>query len=410
MKKPTPANHNLTVLNQLCNLIPTHLVNSLAKKHGVSSRALTPWSHVVAMLFAQLTHAIGLNDICDCLRHHSGKLSAIRGAVAPSRNGLSHANKNRNSDMAEELFWKVLEHLQNTFPHFGGQNLKYKGLPRRFKRAIHAIDSTTITLVASCMDWAAHRRRKAAAKMHLRLNLQSFLPSFVLIEEASHHDGSRMLQVCAGLKAGEIAVFDKAYVYFGNLFELTERGVFWVTRAKDNMVYHVCKKRIRKPQGRILRDDEVTLKVKRSRKEYPQRLRRIVAEVEVNGEWVVMVFLTNNFEWAASSICDLYRCRWAIEVFFKQIKQTLKICNFLGHSKQAIRWQLWSALLLYLLLRFTGSWGQWPHSFTRLFTMMRGVLWDRFDIYHLTAFYGTASPTPMRAPPPEQAYIAGLEP
>jgi len=362
------------------------------------------------MLFAQLTHAIGLNDICDCLRHHSGKLIAIRGAVAPSRNGLSHANRNRNSDMAEELFWKVLEHLQNSFPHFGGQKLGYKGLPRRFKRAIHAVDSTTITLVANCMDWAAHRRRKAAAKMHLRLNLQSFMPSFAIIEEASYHDGTRMLDVCEGLKAGEIAIFDKAYVHFAKLFQLTERGVFWVTRAKENMVYHVCKRRIRKPHGRILRDDEITLQVKRSRQEYPQRLRRIEAEVKVNGEWVVMVFLTNNLDWAASSICDLYRCRWAIEVFFKQIKQTLKICNFLGYSKEAIRWQLWSALLLYLLLRFTGSWERWPHSFTRLFTLMRGVLWDRFDIFLLAAFYGTASPTPALCAPLQQPDLKGLEP
>ena len=217
---------------------------------------------------------------------------------------------------------------------------------------IHAIDSTTIALVANCMDWAKHRRRKAAAKMHLRLNLQSFLPGFAVIEEASHHDDTRTLALCAGLQAGEIAVFDKAYVHFANLFHLSERGIFWVTRAKDNLRCHVCRKRQRKPQGRIRRDDEVTLKVPASRRQYLGRLRRIEAEVEVNGEWVVMVFLTNNMLWAPSSVCDLYRCRWGIEVFFKQIKQTFKVCDFLGHSKHAIRWQLWAALLLLVLLRY----------------------------------------------------------
>ena len=148
--------------------------------------------------------------------------------------------------------------------------------------------------------------------------------------------------MCEGLQAGEIAVFDKAYVHFANLFNLTERGIFWVTRAKDNMSYHVCCKRLRKPEGNILRDDEITLCTSSSREQYPQRLRRVSAWVEINGEWVVMDFITNNFDWAPSSVCDLYRCRWGIEVFFKQIKQTFKVCDFLGYSKHAIRWQLWS--------------------------------------------------------------------
>ena len=108
------------------------------------------------------------------------------------------------------------------------------------------------------------------------------------------------------------------------------------------MSYHVCCKRLRKPEGNILRDDEITLCTSSSREQYPQRLRRVSAWVEINGEWVVMDFITNNFDWAPSSVCDLYRCRWGIEVFFKQIKQTLKVCDFLGYSKHAIRWQLWS--------------------------------------------------------------------
>ena len=114
---------------------------------------------------------------------------------------------------------------------------------------------------------------------------------------------------------------------------------------------HVCKKR--KVSGNILRDDEVTLKTKKSKGHYPKRMRRIVARVEVDGKTIEMVFITNYMDWAASSVCDLYQSRWAIEVFFKQIKQTLQICDFLGHSKQAIRGQLWSALLLYVLLRIS---------------------------------------------------------
>jgi len=350
VKTITPTKHYTSTLHQLCKLIPSHLTQKLAREHGVDRRArtFTPWSHVVSLLFAQLTHAIGLNDVCDTLRHHRAKLATIRGAVAPSRNTLSHANKHRDSDMMEALFWQVLGHLRQIAPGFGPAG-RYRGLPRRFKRAVHAV------------------------------------------EEASHHDSARALALCAGLQAGEIAVFDKAYVHFAHLFELSGRGVFWVTRAKDNLRYHVCRRSLRRPQGNILRDDEITLRTARSKAEYPIRLRRIEARVEVNGEWIVMVFLTNHLQWAPSSVCDLYRCRWGIEAFFKQIKQILKLCDFLGHGKHAIRWQIWSALLLYVLLRFIAFQSQWPHSFTRLFTLVRGVLWDRFGLFELAELDGTAA-------------------
>jgi len=270
VKTITPTKHYSSTLHQLCKLIPSHLTEKLARKHGVDkkSRTFTPWSHVVSLLFAQLTHAIGLNDVCDSLRHLGPKLGAIRGAVAPSRNTLSHANKHRNSDMMEELFWSVLGHLQSLCPGFGPSG-RYGGLPRRFKRAVHAVDSTTIALVANCMDWARHRRRKAAAKMHLRLNLQTFLPAFAIVEEASHHGNARAMQLCAGLQAGEIAVFDKAYVHFANLFNLSGRGIFWVTRAKDNLRCRVCRRRLKRPEGNIIRDDEVTLVTPKSRFRVP---------------------------------------------------------------------------------------------------------------------------------------------
>ena len=179
-----PAKFKLPELTQLCKLIPPHLVSKVARKHGIDkqARTFTPWSHVVSLLFAQLTHSIGLNDVCDTLRIHSRWLGSLRAAVAPTRNTLSHANKTRNSDMMQDLFWEVLSDLENKMP--GGFGLKYKGLPRRFKKAIYAVDSSTIGLVANCMSWAKHRRCKAAAKVHLRLNLQSFLPAFASEEHS----------------------------------------------------------------------------------------------------------------------------------------------------------------------------------------------------------------------------------
>ena len=169
-KAAAPTPHQYCVLRQICNYIPTFLVPKLARETRVEekARSFSPWSHVVALLYAQLTHAIGLNDVCDALRLHSGPLSALRGATPPTRNNLSHANKHRDASLAEQLFWSVLKHLKGLHPRFAGSK-KVKGLLYRFKRTIQAVDSTTIQLVASCMDWAKHRRRKAAAKCHLRL-------------------------------------------------------------------------------------------------------------------------------------------------------------------------------------------------------------------------------------------------
>lgn len=411
MKKQTaaPTPHQYSVLRQVCNYIPTFLVPKLARETGVDkkSRTFMPWSHVVALIFAQLTHAIGLNDVCDALAMHCGPLSALRGATPPTRNNLSHANKHRDASMAEQLFWAVLDHLKNLHPRFAGSR-KGKGLLHRFKRTIHAVDSTTIQLVASCMDWARHRRRKAAAKCHLRLELQSFLPSFAIVDTAKHHDNKRAREVCAGLKPGEIVLFDKAYVDFSHLCDLLKRGVFWVTRAKDNLQCRVVRRRQWRRKGNILRDDLIRLSTSKSRAEYPGVFRRVVAWVEVDGRQMEMTFLTNNLDWSAQTIADLYRCRWQIEVFFKQIKQTLQLADFLGQSANAVRWQVWMALLVYVLLRFLACATDWAHSFTRLWALVRTALWKKLDVLALLQSHGTAGGSFRMLTQPQAVYLPGF--
>jgi hypothetical protein len=307
--------------------------------------------------------------------------------------------------MAETLFWTMLEHLQQLHPGFGaGRRPKFAF---RFKRLIHVVDSTTIQLVARCMDWAKHRRRKAAAKCHVRLNLQTFLPRFALVDTASEHDNRRAHELCAGVQAGEIVIFDKAYLDFGHLADLSMREVFWVTRAKDNLQCRVVRRLQHGRAGNILRDDLIQL-TGPARKSYPVWLRRVVALVEVDGELREMVFLTNNLEWSAQTIADLYRCRWQIEVFFKQIKQTLQLADFLGNSANAVRWQVWTALLLYLLLRFCAWLSQWGHSFTRLFALLRSALWQKLELLSLLEVYGTAGGGGRFLGTPQQAYLPGF--
>ena len=175
-----------TVLQQLCNLIPTHLVRQLVRKHKSESHARTfsHWSHILSLIFAKLTHSFGLNDVCDALELHSGPLSAIRGASAPSRNNLSHANRVRPAALAEDLFSQLLEEWRQRSPSFGRR--RFPGKLKKFKRTISLLDSTIIDRVANCLDWASHRRRKAAAKCHVRLDFQTLLPSFAVIDAAGN--------------------------------------------------------------------------------------------------------------------------------------------------------------------------------------------------------------------------------
>ena len=173
--------------------------------------------------------------------------------------------------------------------------------------------------------------------------------------------------------------------------------------------FHCTKKFLKKSNGKILRDDIVILENKLKRNEYPDKLRRITAIIEIDGKEKEMTFFTNNMEWAPSSICDLYKSRWSIETFFKQIKQTLKLGGFLGHNKNAIQWQVWTALLMYILLRFLHACSNWSHSFTRLFTCLRAVLWQRRNLIHYLNSYGTAGGSIKLYWAPQQAFLPEFE-
>jgi hypothetical protein len=400
-----PAKHKFTLLKQVVEIIPAYLVSKLANKHGVDkkSRTFSPWSHVVSMLFAQISHALSLNDICDTLRLHSGALSTFRNATAPSRNGLSHANKIRTAEMAKDLFYEMLSHLRNSFPRFGRMDAPFK-LSRRIKRTVNIVDSTTMQLFANCMDWAKHRRRKAAAKCHMLLDAQTFLPRFAVVKSAKSHDAVVARVLCNALREVEIVIFDKAYVDFAHLFELMERGVMWVTRAKTNMSYTIVRK-MKRLNDSIILDAEIKLKGHKSGKGYPQTFRLIVADVLRDGKIVRMEFITDNFDWSASTIGDLYKARWDIELFFKQSKQTLKLSDFLGYSENAVQWQVCMALLTYVILRFIAYLSKWKSTFARLFTTIRGVMWSRIDLYSLLKCCGTADVQFRICMQPQQLYL-----
>ena len=397
----------MTLVRQICELIPSHMVPNLARQHAIDARKFSAWSHIVAHVYGQLTHAVGLNDICDGLELNATGLRAIRGATPPKRNTFSNANRTRDPRMAEALYWRMIEYLPTVAPSFGARRVR-SGYLRRFNAAIHAVDSTTIQLVANCMDWAKHRRRKAAAKCHMNLNLHTMLPRCAVVDTAKFHDSKKAWDVCAVLQEGEIVVFDKAYLDFVHLNDMDERGVFWVSRAKDNMQYRTVKKLDTSSHRSILRDEIIELTGVRTKQRYPKRLRLVTAVIKVEGEEVGMTFVTNNFAWSAWTVAELYRARWEIEVFFKEIKQTVQLVDFVGHNQKAVQWQIWTALLTHLLVRFLAHLSRWGHSFTRLFTLLRAGLWHRFKIVDFLVGYGTAGGAFRMLACPQWAYLPGF--
>jgi len=402
-----PTRRNMTLLRQTCNLIPAFMVSKLAKEHGIDSRGYSPWSHAVSQIYGQMTRAVGLNDICDSLDINSSALRAIRGATPPKRNTFSNANRTRNPEMAENLYWQMHTHLTGLQPSFA-KGKHRNGYLRRFNSAIKAVDSTTIQLVANCMDWASHRRRKAAAKCHMRLDLRSMLPEFAIVDTAKIADAKKAREVCASLNKGEITVFDKAYNDFGHLFDLDTRGVFWVARAKKKMDCKVVGQLESTNHKSILKDERIELTGKLTKGKYPAVLRRVEALVEVRGEMKLMVFITNNLKWSAWSVAELYRSRWGIETFFKELKETVQLVDFIGYNKNAVCWQVWMALLTHLLMRFLAHMSQWGHSFTRLFSLVRAALWHRYELIGFLKSYGTADCSYRVASQPEALYLPGF--
>jgi hypothetical protein len=403
-----PTRTAYTTLRQLVQWIPAGLPDRIARDIGADIRKFSCTSHVLALLYGQIVRAGSLNEICDAARLHEPELSRIRGATAPKRNTFSNANRRRDPEIAERLYWGVFAHLQSICPSFT-QYKKHKGFIFRLKRGIFAIDSTTLKLTLDSIDWARHRRKKAAAKTHMTLNVGSRLPTFAVVEDAAHHDSTRADALCAGLKDGDVLLADRAYVDFLFLHGLAARGIFFVLREKENMDFEVLEER-QHPDRRILKDQTIRLRGKLTADKYPEPLRRVTAVVEVDGRDTEMTFISNNFAWSPRTVAELYRARWVIESFFKELKQTLQLADFVGYNENAVKWQVWVGLLAHLLLRFLKHVSKWGLSFSRLAGVVRSAVWMKIDLLDALRKYGTAGGPKRPVIVEKQLYFQGFEP
>ena len=357
-----------------------------AERHAKGFRSKT---QLISMLFCHLAGADSLREIVNGLSCCNGKLVHLGIKEPPRRSTLSYANNHRKAELFEELFWRLSDHFRST----GSMGCRKKKF--RFKNKLLSFDSTTISLCLSLFPWAEFRRAKGGVKVHVLLDHDDYMPSFVSITEAKTHD-SRMSKELV-LKPGSIVALDRGYVDFGRFRAWTDQGVFFVTRMKDNCVYTVDKVRPLPENGHVLSDEIVRLTGTGMEERYPEPLRRITAENPETGENIVL--LTNHLRFAASTISEIYRDRWEIELFFKTLKQNLKVKTFVGESENALRIQIWTALISLLVIKWLHHLSKAGWSFSNMATMLRLNL---FTYRALRAWLDEPYETPPIVPGAEQ--------
>ncbi len=362
--------HNNTVFSQLLKLIPRHEFETLAKQHhsGRSFRTATRWSQFVTMAMAQLAGRNSLRDIVENMSAQAHRLYHL-GSAKLSRSNLSRINEAKPYALYEALFGKLLHRCRAIAPghHF------------RFKNPLYSLDASTIDLCLSVFPWADFRTTKGAIKLHVGLNHEGYLPEFVTVTEGKDHD----VTIGRTLKfpKGSIIAVDKGYNDYGWYNQLTKLGIFFVTRLKVNAKYRVISRRsVLKNEG-ITCDQIIEFSGTQTAKKCPAQMRRIGYRDPETGK--KYIFLTNNFKLSAKTIADIYKARWQVELFFKWIKQNLKIKSFVGTSKNAVMTQIWIALCVYLLLAFIKFQSKLNRSMQQILRLLQLNLFEKRDMMAL---------------------------
>ena len=370
-----------SIFSQILQLFPKSEFLQTVRRTGAERRAkgFTCWGQFVAMLFCQLGRAHSLREITGGLRSCEGKLKHL-GITAPSHSTLSYANAHRPWQLYQEVFFSLLAQVRNQIQ---GQKKFH------FKNKLLTLDSTLIDLCLSVFNWAHFRRTKGAIKLHLLLDHDGYLPTYAWITEGNVSD----VKIAQGFEfnAGTVVVDDRAYNDYGLFGKWTSQGVYFVTRMKDNAQYVAVGER-KPPQNRnILKDELIELAAPLAREKCPCPLRRIeVYDPEKNEN---IVFLTNQLDWGATTIARIYKDRWQIEIFFKALKQNLKIKTFVGTSPNAVKIQIWTALITMLVLRYLQLISKFPWSLSNLVALLRMNLFTHRDFWAwLNEPYGTLPP------------------
>ena len=384
-----------SLFSQLLRLVPRDEFDRLVREHQAEkgAKGFTCWTQLVAMLFCHLGRADSLREICNGLACCVGKLVHIGIGLAPKRSTLSYANAHRPAALFEDLFWKLATCLRNR-EGLGRRKSKFQ-----FKNKLLSLDSTTISLCLSMFPWARFRRAKGGVKVHVLLDHDDYMPSYVLLTQARQHDrvGAQLLD----LNPGSIVAMDRAYNDYKLFADWTARGIHFVTRLKANADYYVVEHRRVPKNSAILTDQVIRLMGVTAEKKCPHDLRRVVVWDKVNECEIVL--LTNHMDFGATTIADIYKDRWEIELFFKTLKQHLKVKTFVGTSENALRIQLWTALIALLLLKWLHYQSHRSWSFSNLAAMLRLNLFAHRDLLAWLR-------EPFGPPPELEANVGQLHP
>ena len=361
-----------SIFSQLLQLFPRLEFEQAVKKHrsDYSAKGFTSWGQFVAMLFCQFGRAHSLREICGGLASCEGKLKHLGVSDSPKRSTLAYANTNRPWSLYQTVFEQLLAKCQSAV---AGRGTRKKF---RFKNKLVSLDASVIDLSLSLFDWAQFRRTKGAVKLHLLLDHDGYLPSFAVVTNGKTSD----IKVARRLRfeRGTVVVTDRGYIDYEWFVQLTLQGVYFVTRLKDNALFEVVETRP-VPPGTNMRKDQIIFF---HRQAVPDREHffRIV-EVWDEEKQRSFTFLTNHLKFAATTIAAIYKDRWQVELFFKAIKQNLKIKTFLGTNPNAVKTQIWTALIAMLVLRYLQLMSTFAWSLSNLAALLRHQLFVYRDLF-----------------------------
>lgn len=363
---------NMCLFAQLISLIDRRLFHKAVLEHKTerSSKGFSSWTQFVALIFSQLAGANSLREITGGMASFRGNLNHLGLSDAPKKSTLAYANSHRTWKFFESVFYDTYRMVKSKadFHH-----LKFK-----FKNPLFTLDSTVIDLCLQVFDWALYNRTKGAAKIHLLLDNQGYLPCWAHISNGKCADvkAARLLN----LPPGAIVVMDRGYVDYELFGQWCDQGIFFVTRLKSGANYQIVSKAYRKGKGGVsYREEIIVFNNDRSFERCPYKLRIVkYHDAQSNQD---LAFLTNNLNLSAATIAEVYRDRWKIENFFKALKQYLKVKTFLGTSENAVKSQLWTALIAMLLMKFLQLKSKLGWSLSNLFALFRINCLTFFDLW-----------------------------
>jgi len=364
-----------SIFSQILQLIPRLEFESAVRQHGAErhARGFSSWGQFIAMLFCQLGHAKSLREICGGLAASEGKLRHLGVPTAPARSTLAYANEHRPWQLCQTVFEQLLEKCQTLAASQPGTRKKRKF---RFKNPLLSLDASVIDLCATMFDWAKFRLTKGAVKLHLLLDHDGYLPSYAVITEGKKHEVRVARQM--RFAPGTILVFDRGYTDYEWFANLIQQGVYFVTRLKENADYGVLEE-LNVPQRRGVLRDQVIFFYKLAQAGIDAYFRRIEFYDEEQDR--VLVFLTNHLDLAAATIAEVYKERWQIELFFRALKQSLRVKTFVGTSANALKTQLWTALIAMLLVKYLQLKSSFGWSLSNLVALLRQQLFVYRDLW-----------------------------